>query len=198
MFVNPNKIRAKILELDDYCFTTDQLTHLEEYLPTPEEMTLLKGYRGDTELLGRAEQYMLVMMRTEGNGSDQAQESPAPASSFSPTKSIAKRIQCMLFKQQFAPRVAKLRTMVHDIEKACDDVKLSSRFKKVLKTILKIGNQLNDQEGVERQAGFTVDSLLKLQSAKAFDKTTSILQYVVTLIHRSDMNCLYFTEVREK
>ena len=70
------------------------------------------------------------------------------------------------------------------------------RFKKVLKTILKIGNQLNDQEGAERQAGFTVDSLLKLQNAKAFDKKTSILQYVVTLIHRSDVNCLYFNEVR--
>lgn len=32
------------------------------------------------------------------------------------------------------------------IETACDDVKMSARLKKVLKTILKVGNQLNDGE----------------------------------------------------
>merc|ERR1711871_1696140 len=69
--------------------------------------------------------------------------------------------------------------------------KLSLRFKKLLKTILKVGNQLND--GADH-AGFTVDSLLKLQSAKAFDKKTSILQYVVMLINRNDVSCLHFTD----
>ena len=42
--------------------------------------------------------------------------------------------------------------------------------------------------------GFTLDSLLKLQSAKAFDKKTSILQYVITLIHRNDAKCLQFPQ----
>ena len=32
------------------------------------------------------------------------------------------------------------------IETACDDVRMSARLKKVLKTILKVGNQLNDGE----------------------------------------------------
>jgi len=70
-------------------------------------------------------------------------------------------------------------------------VKDSLKFKKLLKTILKVGNQLND--GADH-AGFTVDSLLKLQSAKAFDKKTSILQYVVMLINRNDVSCLHFTD----
>jgi hypothetical protein len=42
--------------------------------------------------------------------------------------------------------------------------------------------------------GFTLDSLLKLQSAKAFDRKTSVLQYVVTLIFRNDPDCLRFPE----
>jgi hypothetical protein len=73
----------------------------------------------------------------------------------------------------------------------CDDVKMSMKLKKVLKTILKVGNQLNDGED---HMGFTVDSLLKLQSQKAFDKKTSILQYVVRLISRNDETCLLFPE----
>ena len=121
-------------------------------------------------MLGQAEKYMAVM------------------SGFS---TASKRIQCMIFKQQFKHRVLEVKNMVSKIECACDDVKLSLRFKKLLKTILKVGNQLND--GADH-VGFTVDSLLKLQSAKAFDKKTSILQYVVMLIYRNDKNCLHFTD----
>ena len=61
----------------------------------------------------------------------------------------------------------------------------------MLKTILRVGNQLNDGA---KQEGFTLDSLLKLQSAKAFDRKTSVLQYVVTLVHRNDPDCLKFPE----
>ena len=46
----------------------------------------------------------------------------------------------------------------------------------------------------EEHAGFTLDSLLKLQSAKAFDKKTSVLQFVITLIYRNDENCLSFPD----
>ncbi len=62
---------------------------------------------------------------------------------------------------------------------ACDDVKLSAKFKKVLKTILKVGNTLND--GVNSRA-FSIESLLKLQATKAFDNKTSILHYVIMVM----------------
>ena len=101
----------------------------------------------------------------------------------------AKHIQAMIYKQQFKVRVAECTITVTAIENACDDVKMSVGFKKVLKTILKVGNQMNDGK---KHVGFTLDSLLKLQSAKAFDKKTSILQYVIMLIHRNDEKCLQF------
>ena len=163
-------VKNKIMNFEDEAFTTDQLKSLEEYLPTPEEARVIKGFKGDFELLGQAEKYMSVMMDF---------------------KSASSRVQCMVFKQQFKNRVLEVKNMVSKIECACDDVKMSLRFKKLLKTILKVGNQLND--GADR-TGFAVDSLLKLQSAKAFDKKTSILQYVVMLINRNDANCLQFTD----
>lgn len=160
-----------VLCLDDSILLTEQLKSLDEALPTQDECKIISSYKGDFELLGRAEQYMTYML-------------DLPKAS--------ERIQCMVFKQQFSSRVRDVRLQASKVEKACDDLKLSGRFKKVLKTILKIGNQLN--EGMPDQAGFTVDSLLKLQNAKAFDKKTSILHYLVTLLQRNDPSLLYFTE----
>lgn len=103
--------------------------------------------------------------------------------------SASKHIKCMIYKQQFRSRYTDIKGTISLLEQACDDVKVSIKLKKVLKTILKVGNQMNDGAA---HVGFTVDSLLKLQHAKAFDKKTSILQYVVTLIKRNDESCLDF------
>jgi hypothetical protein len=167
---SPEDLKAKIMKMDDENVSADQLRSMIEFLPTPEEMGILRGYQGDVELLGQAERYMLVML------------------GFS---SAAKRILCMIYKQQFKPRFMECRAKIAKVQNACDDVKLSTRLRKVLKAILKVGNQLNDGED---HKGFTVDSLLKLQSAKAFDKKTSVLQYVITLIYRNDEDCLRFPE----
>ena len=165
-----NDVKEKISLMDDGAFTTDQLRSLSDYLPTSEEASLIKAFRGDPEMLGQAEKYMKVM------------------TGFT---SAAKRIQVMIYKQQFQSRVLECGATLRAIESACDDVKMSVRLKKVLKTILKVGNQMNDGE---KHLGFTLDSLLKLQSAKAFDKKTSILQYVIMLIHRNDERCLAFPD----
>ena len=66
-----------------------------------------------------------------------------------------------------------------------------SSFVYVCRTILKVGNQINDGES---NMGFTMDSLLKLNTSKAFDKKTSVLQYVITLLFRNDLDALLFTE----
>jgi hypothetical protein len=163
-------LRRKINDMDGEGLTTDQLKSLEEFLPTQEEEGLLRAYKGDDADLGQAEQYMKVMSKFPG---------------------ATKRIRCMIYKQVFRGRVLECKAKLSKIENACDDVKLSGRLKKTLKTILRVGNQLNDGE---KHEGFTLDSLLKLQSAKAFDRKTSVLQYVITLICRNDADCLRFPE----
>ena len=174
--------------MDDSCFTSDQLKSLQvcsilimihyqayvlhetqEYLPTKEEMQTLQSYSGDQKVLGQAERYMMAMMTLKG---------------------AFRRIECMLYKKQFPTRVAEIRGQIEIVEKCSKDVRASVGLKKTLRTILKVGNQMNDGGNV----GFTLDSLLKLESAKAFDKKTSILQYVITLVDRSDPGSLSFPE----
>jgi hypothetical protein len=165
-----DELKEKIFHMSDEGLTTDQLKSMQEYLPNSEELGALRNFTGEKDSLGNAERYMLVMLSF-------------PAAS--------RHITIMIYKQLFKARYIECRGKILKLQDACDDVRLSARLKKVLKTILKVGNQLN--EGEENK-GFTVDSLLKLHSAKALDKKTTILQYVVMLIFRNDEDSLKFPE----
>jgi len=80
---------------------------------------------------------------------------------------------------------------------------MSLRLKKLLAIILKVGNQLNhgtddsnggDDNNKKHAQAFTLESLLKLNQAKAFDKKTSILHYLVMLVKRNDESLLNFKD----
>ena len=178
--------------MDDDGFSTEQLLSLQEFVPTAEESRLLLGYREEDHVLGPVSPHyhfvvvlcMIILLQPCFH--HQAEKYMMAMSDFS---DAVDRIECMIYKQRFKGEVADCKATLGKIESACDDVRGSERLKKVLKYILRVGNQLNDGE---TQAGFSLDSLLKLQTAKAFDKKTSILQYVITVIQRQDEDCLRF------
>ena len=176
--------------MDDDGFSTEQLLSLQEFVPTAEESRLLLGYREEDHVLGPVGSRLSFDIHTMDDNSfvyaHQAEKYMMAMSDFS---DAVDRIECMIYKQRFKGEVGDCKATLGKIESACDDVRGSERLKKVLKYILRVGNQLNDGE---TQAGFSLDSLLKLQTAKAFDKKTSILQYVITVIQRQDEDCLRF------
>ena len=167
-------LRRALENMDDQQLTVDQLGFIKEYLPTSDEIGTLKAYRGETDVLGAAERFMLEMV-----GFDTA----------------AAILDALVFKKLFCERVISCETHLRQLEKVCTDVKHSRRLKKVMKTILKVGNQMNtDAEEQEESQGFSLATLLQLQNAKAFDKKTTILSYVILLLHRNDADCLQFPE----
>ena len=87
-------------------------------------------------------------------------------------------------------------TDTHQIDDACDELKHSTRLRQLLGIVLQFGNRLNTA-GKSRQnkaGAFTLDSLLKLSQAKAFDKKTTFLHYVVMIVHRNNEILLNFTD----
>ena len=78
----------------------------------------------------------------------------------------------------------------------CDELQHSTRLRQLLGIVLQFGNRLNTAgKSKERKAGaFTLDSLLKLSQAKAFDKKTTFLHYVVMIVHRNNETLLNFTD----
>lgn len=83
------------------------------------------------------------------------------------------------------------------VMKACNELLGSLNLRKVLGIILKVGNRLNSS-GTENEKycvdGFTIDTLSKLNHIKAFDRKTTVLLYVVSLIQRSNESLLYIKQ----
>lgn len=82
------------------------------------------------------------------------------------------------------------------VEIACDELKNSVRLRKLLGIVLSIGNRLNTAGAAgKRKAGaFSLNSLLKLSHAKAFDKKTTFLHYVVLIVQRNNEILLNFKD----
>ena len=46
--------------MDDKNLTADQLQYLLEFLPSFEEVRTLRAYKGDREMIGQAEKFMVM------------------------------------------------------------------------------------------------------------------------------------------
>jgi hypothetical protein len=169
--------------------SSDKLRALMEALPLPEEVSLLQGYKGTLDQLAAPERYMKTMMQLPD---------------------IKQRMAILIYKQQFLSRWHEIKHRLGVLGSSCDQIRTSKKLQKVFLTILKVVNKLQEDEYVDGSLsgdsmanseisssgrlhkGITVESLVQLTTAKAFDRKTTILQYVVTLIHRHDQEVLSY------
>ncbi|TYZ57458.1 hypothetical protein PybrP1_010846 [[Pythium] brassicae (nom. inval.)] len=148
-----------------------QLTGINEFLPTPEEVAVVAAYTGDVAMLGEAEKFFLEISKV---------------------KRYAPRMECLVFKLAFPSRSAELQASYSNMIKACEEVKGSRLLKILLSVVLKLGNTLNgsgDDNGIR---GFTVDSLLRLGHTKAVNQKTTVLHYLVRLVKKNHPQVLDF------
>lgn len=181
------------------------LTALKEMLPTLEETKALTAFVENFESSSGAKQ----------KAYDELSECEKYMySMISVTKASAK-FDCMIFRAQFQSRYEELLDSVEIIEKACDEVRMSERLQTLMVMILTLVNQINTGGDGNEAVGFTLDALLKLNEvrsstlvsifciyssisstarvnskAKAFDKKTSVLHYLVKLIKQNNESLL--------
>lgn len=72
------------------------------------------------------------------------------------------KFQCMVFRAEFEQHAESIRDGTKMIIEACNSVRNSERFRKVLVYALKLGNALNTGGSTEDVTAITLDSLLKL------------------------------------
>ena len=82
------------------------------------------------------------------------------------------------------------------VETACDELSNSIRLRKLLGIVLNIGNRLNTAgvSSKQKAGAFKLESLLKLSHAKAFDKKTTFLHYIVLVVQRNNELLLRFKD----
>ena len=151
--------------------TKDESLALRSYLPPPDAPQ--SEIEESIAKLGECEQYMAVMLDVPD---------------------AKEKFESMIFRAEFESHTDSIRDGTKVLLQACDAVKNSERFKKLLLYALKLGNAMNTGGNNEAVSAITLDSLLKLAEAKAFDRQTSVLHYLVSIVQKNDADVLKLSE----
>lgn len=150
-----------ILALDGSTLDVDQVENLIKFSPTKEEMEMLKNYSGDKEMLGRCEQFFLELMKVPR---------------------VESKLRVFSFKITFSTQVKELRSSLEIINDASKEIKVSVKLRRIMQTILSLGNALNQGTARGSAIGFKLDSLLKLTDTRARNNKMTLMHYLCKVL----------------
>nr|CAD1838956.1 unnamed protein product [Ananas comosus var. bracteatus] len=92
----------------------------------------------------------------------------------------------MLYIANFDSEVKYLKKSFNTLEAACEELRSSRLFMKLLEAVLKTGNRMNIGTNRGDAHAFKLDTLLKLVDIKGADGKTTVLHFVVQEIIKSE------------
>ncbi|CAI9298303.1 unnamed protein product [Lactuca saligna] len=155
------ELMEHVLNLDELAMNVEQVDKLIKFCPTKEEMELLEGYKGEPEMLGKCEQFFLELMKVP--------------------RSEAKLV-VFSYKIQFSTQVSELRDKLNDVYLSVEQIRSSVKFRRVMQTILSLGNALNHGTARGAAVGFRLDSLLKLNETRARSNKMTLMHYLCKVL----------------
>ncbi|KAM0876702.1 hypothetical protein ACQ4PT_036003 [Festuca glaucescens] len=145
---------------------TELLEMLLKMAPTREEELKLREYREDAlAKLGTAESFLKAVLGVPF---------------------AFKRVEAMLYIANFDSEVDYLKTAFKTLEAACEELRGSRLFHKILDAVLKTGNRMNTGTNRGNAHAFKLDALLKLVDVKGADGKTTLLHFVIEEITKSE------------
>ncbi|MCJ8737961.1 hypothetical protein PDJAM_G00030080 [Pangasius djambal] len=139
------EIRRMIMEVDEEQLTEPMIQNLVKHLPEQEHLNALAKYKHEYASLSEPEQFGVVM---------------------SVVKCLRPRLNSILFKLQFEEQVSHLRPDMLAVSAACEEVKKSKAFSKLLELVLLMGNYMNAGSRNAQSYGFDLSSLCKMSVVK--------------------------------
>ncbi|KAG2333128.1 hypothetical protein Bca4012_017231 [Brassica carinata] len=133
--------------------------------PTPEEELKIRLYSGEIAQLGTAERFLKAVV-----------DIPF----------AFKRLEALLFMCTLYEEMAFVKESFQTLEVACQELRGSRLFLKLLEAVLKTGNRMNDGTFRGAAQAFKLDTLLKLADVKGTDGKTTLLHFVVQEIIRTE------------
>lgn len=142
------------------------LESLLKMAPSKEEERKLKEFKDDSPIkLGPAEKFLKALL-----------DIPF----------AFRRINVMLYMANFESEVEYLKKSFDTLEAACEELRNSRMFLKLLEAVLKTGNRMNVGTNRGDAHAFKLDTLLKLVDVKGADGKTTLLHFVVQEIIRTE------------
>lgn len=92
------------------------------------------------------------------------------------------KLRVFSFKILFASQIKDLRTNLDIVNDASKEVRESAKLRRVMQTILSLGNALNSGTARGSAIGFKLDSLLKLTDTRARNSKMTLMHYLCKVI----------------
>ncbi|KAF0893553.1 hypothetical protein E2562_026969 [Oryza meyeriana var. granulata] len=161
--VSAEQVRAAVV--DGHDLPSELIQTLVRWSPTSDEELRLRLYTGERAQLGPAEQFMRAIIDVPY---------------------LFQRLDALLFMAALPEEAAAVEQSFATLEVACQELRGSRLFKKLLEAVLKTGNRMNDGTFRGGAQAFKLDTLLKLADVKGVDGKTTLLHFVVQEIIRSE------------
>ncbi|CAJ1939282.1 unnamed protein product [Sphenostylis stenocarpa] len=169
-------LRALNVTIDEVCdalregncdtLGTELLESLLKMAPTNDEESKLKEFQDESPFkLGPAEKFLKVVL-----------DIPF----------AFKRMDAMLYMANFDSELEYLKRSFETLEVACEELRNSRMFLKILEAVLRTGNRMNVGTNRGDAHAFKLDTLLKLVDIKGTDGKTTLLHFVVQEIVRTE------------
>ncbi|XP_023259086.1 protein diaphanous homolog 1-like, partial [Seriola lalandi dorsalis] len=97
---------------------------------------------------------------------------------MSSVKRLMPRLQAILFKLQFEEQLNNIKPDVVSVTAACEELRQSETFSKLLQIILLVGNFMNSGSRNGKAFGFSVSYLCKLRDTKSADLKQTLLHFL--------------------
>ncbi|CAB1456267.1 unnamed protein product [Pleuronectes platessa] len=170
------EIRDIVLEVDEDRLSESLIQNLIKNLPEQKELSALAELKGEYEELVESEQFSIVM---------------------SSVKLLRPRLNGILFKLTFEEQVNNIRPDIMNVTFACEEVKKSESFSKLLELVLLVGNYMNAGSRNAQTFGFNVNFLCKLRDTKSIGHNTTLLHFLAQKCEESHPEILGFPDELE-
>ncbi|KAK3141004.1 hypothetical protein QOZ80_5AG0408820 [Eleusine coracana subsp. coracana] len=157
--VSMDQLRGALLEGNAHALGLDTLRMLTQIVLTNEEELKLKYFKDDSlSKLCPVEAFVKAMLDVPF---------------------AFKRVDAMLYIASFYLEVNQLRMSYATLEAACQEMRSSRLFHKVLEAVLNFGNFMSINAGSPNSQALEPNTLLKIVDVKGADGKAALLQFVV-------------------
>ncbi|XP_054006199.1 protein diaphanous isoform X1 [Hylaeus anthracinus] len=167
------QVKSCLLKCEGPVISENILQGLIQYLPPPDQLTKLQLYKDQYDDLTEAEQFCVTI---------------------STIKRLLPRLRSLSFMLRYEELVQDVKPDIVAGTAACEEVKGSKKFAKILELILLLGNYMNSGSKNGQAFGFEISFLTKLTSTKDIDNKQTLMHYLVDTIERKFPECLSFPE----
>ncbi|XP_012505484.1 PREDICTED: protein diaphanous homolog 2 [Propithecus coquereli] len=169
-------IKNIILEVNEDILSEALIQNLVKHLPEQKVLNELAQLKSEYDDLCEPEQFGVVI---------------------SSVKMLRPRLNSILFKLMFEEHVNNIKPSIIAVTLACEELKKSESFNRLLELVLLVGNYMNSGSRNAQSLGFKINFLCKIRDTKSADQKTTLLHFIAEICEEKYRDILKFPEELE-